>query len=215
MTRRRLLGLIGAGLSLWPVAGCDKQSKWHAIDVSGSSPPLDFTATRANDAKEVTRQDYRGRIVLLYFGYTFCPDVCPTTLVNVDSVLAQLHSGADNVRLLFVTVDPNRDTDAVLAQYVKNFSPQIDGLRGTPDQIAALARRYRIFYSVKPQTKGHPYEVTHSSAIYVFDGTGAARLLIPSLASPDPDIAGTASDLERLIEEKHPPGLMTRILHFV
>ena len=117
--------------------------------------------------------------------------------------------------MLFVTVDPNRDTAPVLATYVKNFAPEIDGLRGTPDQLAALARRYRIVYSVTPETKDHPYEVTHSSAIYVFDATGAARLLVPSLASTTPDIAGTAADLQRLVEATHPPGLLTRLLRLV
>ncbi|MGH8822292.1 MAG: SCO family protein, partial [Rhodoferax sp.] len=139
---------------------------------------------------------------LLYFGYTFCPDVCPATLANLAQILGQLGPDARQVRVLFVTVDPNRDTLAVLAAYVKNFAPQIDGLRGTPDQLASLARRYRLVYSVTPETKTHPYEVTHASAIYVFDRSGAARLLVPSLASATPDIAGIVLDLKRLIAEK-------------
>jgi protein SCO1/2 len=136
-------------------------------------------------------------------------------LSNVDDILKRLGPDAKHVRLLFVTVDPGRDTPSLLAEYVKNFGPRFDGLRGTPDQLAALARRYRLVYSVKPETKDHPYEVTHSAAIYVFDGSGAARLLVPSLASTTPDIAGTAADLRRLVEETHPPGFFTRILRLV
>jgi protein SCO1 len=212
---RRTLGLIGAGAAAVLLAGCSGDTKWHSIDVSNSSPPLQFTMTHAPDGKTVTPADYRGDIVLLYLGYTNCPDVCPTTLANVADILKRLGPEANHVRMLFVTVDPNRDTLPILAQYVKNFAPQIEGLRGTPDQLAALARRYRLLYSVTPATADHPYEVSHSSAIYVFDGTGAARLLIPSLATAKPDLAGTAADLRRLIEEKYPPGLFTRLLRLI
>ncbi len=215
LTRRRAFGLLCAGTVALLLAGCNSGSKWHSVDVSGSSPPLQFTMTRASDGKTVTQADYRNDIVLLYFGYTNCPDFCPTTLANVATTLKRLGPEADHTRMLFVTVDPNRDTLPILAQYVKNFAPQIDGLRGTPDQLVALARRFRILYSVTPETKDHPYEVTHSSAIYVFDGSGVARLLVPSLATTNPDIAGTTADLRRLIEEKYPPSLLTRLLRLV
>jgi protein SCO1 len=206
-TRRRLAGLIATGIGLVLLAGCGSGAKWHAIDVSGNLPPLSFTMIRAEDGKEVTQADYRGKIVLLYFGYTNCPDVCPQTLANIDDILSRAGSAAKKVRVLFVTVDPNRDTDSVLAAYAKNFGPEIVGLRGTPDQLAKLARRYRVVYSVTPAGAGHPYEVTHSSAVYVFDGSGNARLLIASLASTTPDLAGTAADLKRLVVESQPGGV--------
>lgn len=215
MTRRRAGGLLGAALSFSLLGGCDSDEKWHAINVSGSSPPLEFTLARAPGGKEVTQADYRGRITLLYFGYTYCPDICPTTLTNLSDVLKRLGPEAADVRVLFVTVDPTRDTLPVLASYAHAFAPQVQGLRGTPDQLASLARRYRIVYSVSPETKDHPYEVTHSSAIYGFDGSGAARLLIASLATTNPDIAGTADDLRRLVEETRPPSLVTRLLRLV
>jgi protein SCO1 len=110
-----------------------------------------------------------------------------------------------------VTVDPDRDTAPVLAAYVKNFAPQIEGLRGTPDQLAAVAWRYRIAYSVTPETADHPYEVTHSSAIYIFDASGAARLLASALGSPSPDLASTVADLKRPVDETNPPGLLDRL----
>ena len=204
-----------AGLCLALLAGCGDSTKWHSIDVSGSLPPLSLRMIRAADGREVTQADYRGRIVLVYFGYTFCPDVCPTTLSNIAEILTRLGPQAQHIRVLFVTVDPNRDTPAVLAAYVNNFAPQIDGLRGTPDQLAALARRYRVVYSVTPATEDHPYEVAHSSAIYVFDGSGAARLIIASLASTTPDIAGTAADLKHLVDEAHPPSLLARLLQLL
>lgn len=214
LARRQLPMLFVGGLSLALLAGCEKQ-KWTSIDVSGSLPPLAFTMTRVEDGKEVTQADYHGRIVLLYFGYTNCPDVCPTTLSDIGDILKALGPDAEHVRMIFVTVDPNRDTGKALATYVSNFSNRIDGLRGTPDQLAALARRYRVLYSVTPASDGHPYEVTHSPAVYVFDGSGAARLIIASLASTTPHIPGTTADLKRLVEEAHPRNLLERLLAWV
>jgi protein SCO1/2 len=208
--------VAGAGLGIAALAGCDSGQKWHSIDVQGTSPALDFTMTRATDGKLVTQADYRGRIVVLYFGYTYCPDVCPTTLTNIADILKRLGADARHVSVLFVTVDPNRDTPKVLVGYTQFFAPQVQGLRGTPDQLAALARRYRIAYSVTPATKDKPYDVTHSSAVYVFDGSGAARLLVPSLGTTTPDIAGTAADLRKLVGETNPPpGLVARLLRLV
>jgi protein SCO1 len=214
-TRRRAIALMGAGLGAALIGGCQRGDDRSAIDISGNSPPLEFVMTRAADGRRVTEADYRGRIVMLYFGYTFCPDVCPTTLANVADILKQLGPDAERVRLLFVTVDPNRDTLPVLADYVKNFAPEIDGLRGDADELASLARRYRVVYSVTPATGTHPYEVTHGSAIYVFDATGAARLLISSLATTGVDVAGVTADLRRLIEGAHPPGLLARLMQFI
>jgi protein SCO1 len=203
LARRHLGGLIGALLGSFLLGGFDSGAKWRAsIDVSGNALPLAFESTRASDGKEVTEADYRGRIVVLYFGYTNCPDLCPITLTNIARVLGRLGADAAPVRVLFVTVDPNRDTLSVLRQYVERFGPQIDGLRGTPDQLAELAGRYHAAYSVTPATKDHPYEVTHSAVIYVFDGSGAARLLIPSLANAKPDFAGTTADMRRVIDGK-------------
>ena len=213
--RRRALALTVAALGAALVGGCRSGDSRSAIDISGNSPPLEFTLTRASDGKRVTEADYRGDIVMLYFGYTFCPDVCPTTLANVADILKRLGPDAERVRLLFVTVDPDRDTLPVLADYVKSFAPRSTDCAAIPDQIAALARRYRIAYSVTPATATHPYEVTHGSAIYVFDATGAARLLIPSLGSTAGDIAGVTADLRRLVEHDNSPGLFARLMQFI
>jgi protein SCO1 len=213
-SRRYVLGLVPSCAAALTLAGCT-ESKFHAVDITGGLPGLDFNLTRAGDGKKVTQADYRGQVALLYFGYTFCPDICPTTLLNVRDVMKRLGRDARHVRVLFVTVDPNRDTPEILADYVKNFGPNVEGLRGTADELASLARRYRFVYSVKPATKDHPYEVSHSSTIYVFDANGASRLLVSSLATSQADISGTAADLERLVNEAHPPSLLTRIENLV
>ena len=214
LTRRQLAQMAALG-ALGLLGGCDRGAHWHSIDVSDSSPSLKFAMTRVSDGKPVTEADYRGDVVLLYFGYTFCPDICPTTLSNLDDILGRLGAAAKRLRVLFVTVDPHRDTLPVLAAYVRNFGPEVVGLRGTPDQLADLARRYRIVYSVRPADAQRPYEVTHSSAIYVFDRTGAARLLVPSLASSAPDIAGTTEDLRHLVDNPPRPGFWARLMRRV
>lgn len=214
-TIRRRGMLFAAGLALALLAGCGQRATWHAVDVSGSLPPLSFAMTRTEDGKQVTQADYRGMTVLLYFGYTNCPDVCPTTLSEVHDILTRLGPDARHARMLFVTVDPDRDTAPLLAAYVKNFGTKIDELRGTPDELADMARRYRVEYSVTPASRNHPYEVTHSSAIFVFDGSGAARLIVASLSSTTPDIAGTTADLKRLVEEGHPPALLARLERWI
>lgn len=141
-------------------------------------------------------KDFAGRYMLVYFGYTNCPDICPTTLANLSQTLTRLGPDAKKVRVLFVTVDPDRDTPAVLKAYVNAFSPEMDGLRGTKNAIAALARRYRVAYSVKKPTKTHPYEVMHSAAVFFFDETGKARLV--TLTTDD--TAAVAADIERLLK---------------
>ncbi len=178
------------------VAACSDHAGWHATDITGAMPPLALSMTRANDGHPVSARDYRGKITLLYFGYTHCPDICPTTLANLSDMLQQLGSRADGVRVLFVTVDPARDTDAVMHDYVKAFAPQIDGLIGSDDALVALARRYRVAYGVTPPSGKNPYTVMHSDAVFFFDRTGRARLV----ATSTDDASGLTSDVRRLLD---------------
>jgi protein SCO1/2 len=212
-TRRKALLL--AGMGVWVAVSSRPARAWHATDLSGSLPTLDFTLTRASDGRHVTAADYRGKIILLYFGYTFCPDVCPTTLLNISQVLKRLGPLADDIRVLFVTIDPVRDTLDVLRQYTQSFAPQVVGLRGTADQLAALARRYRVAYSVKTVGENQSYEVTHSTATYAFDRNGAARLLISDLANAKVDLKADTEDLRALIQEKGRPSVWQRLLHMI
>jgi len=213
--RRRFLLTLAAGAAALPIAGCDRKTAWHETDISGSLPNLAFAMTDASTDAPVTAANFRGKVTLLYFGYTQCPDYCPTTLTNLAAVLHNLGKQADQVRVLFVTVDPNRDSLPILKQYAALFAPQIVGLRGTPDALASLARRYRVAYSVTPAHDGHPYQVTHSAIVFVFDQGGDARLIVDSMATQRPDISGTTADLRRLIMDYRPPGLLGRIERIV
>ena len=178
----RITALLFAMLAL---LGCSKPA-WHMTDISGAMPKLDFHMTA--NGKPVTAADFKGKVVALYFGYSHCPDVCPATLANLTDMAAKVNS--PDVAILFVTVDPERDTDAALSDYAKAFSPQVVGLRGSDNQLAALARTYRVAYTVK---KGPPYEVMHSNAVFFFDKDGRARLVTTDTS----DVAAMADDVKR------------------
>lgn len=191
--------ILAAGLLAALLTMGSEAKAWNSTDMTGALPSLDFTMTRASDGKAVTSADFKGKVVLLYFGYTFCPDVCPTTLLDIATMLKTLGKDADDVRVLFVTVDPDRDTLPLLRSYTGAFAPQVIGLRGTSDQLATLAKRYRVAYSVQPAKDGNPPEVTHGSAVYVFDRNGAIRLLFTGLAVPNAKLAGMTADLRQLV----------------
>jgi protein SCO1/2 len=124
--------------------------------------------------KTVTDRDFRGRYLLVYFGYTFCPDVCPTTLNQMADALDALGSKGAEVQPLFITVDPKRDTPQVIGQYVANFSPRLVGLTGTPEEIAKVAREYRVYYAIhKNAEQPADYTVDHSSILYLMSPSGA------------------------------------------
>jgi protein SCO1/2 len=192
----RRLFLLAAALLL---TSCRHDLSQQDVDVAGIVPPLAISMQDVTTNQPVTAETFRGHVTLLYFGYTNCPDVCPATLYNVDKILRALGPDGTNVKFLFVTVDPDRDTPAILAQYTALFGPQIEGLRGTPDQLFNLARRYRVVFSVTKPTPTTQYAVTHSAAIYVFNATGQAQFLIAGLDTPNPDITGITADLRDVI----------------
>jgi len=190
-----------AGLSVillaLALAACSPRDEhWHATDIAGAMPPLAFRMQRANDGTTVTEDSYRGYVVALYFGYTHCPDICTATLANLSDALGRLGARARDVRVLFVTVDPDRDTIAQLRDYVRAFAPQVDGLRGDDNALAALARRYRVAYGIEKPPRGNDYSVMHSDAVFFFGRDGRARLV----ATSTEDVAGVASDLRRLTQ---------------
>src|SRR5258708_2337160 len=147
----------------------------HAFaEAPSAAPPTaaggPFALTAA-DGRAVTDQTYRGKWLLVYFGYTHCPDVCPTTLSEMAAALQHLGPLADRVQPLFITLDPRRDTQAVLAEYVTAFDARIVGLTGTPQQIAAAARSYQVFYERVDRDDGD-YLIDHSSYLYVMNPDG-------------------------------------------
>lgn len=136
-----------------------------------------------SDGKTVTDRTYRGKLLLVYFGYTYCPDVCPTTLNNVAQALIQLGQQANAVTPLFITVDPQRDTPQLIGQYVKSFDPRIVGLTGSDAQIAAVVKEYRVYAAAQPPDKTGNYLVDHSSFLYLMDRNGKFAKVLPGSLS--------------------------------
>jgi len=197
------------------LSGCNHDLSAQDVSIAGMVPPLAFNMQDVNSGEPVSAADFRGKITLLYFGYTNCPDVCPATLYNVDKILRRLGKLGAQVNFLFVTVDPDRDTPAALAQYAGLFGPNITGLRGNADQLFSLARRYRVVFSVTKPSGSTPYEVTHSAAVYVFDAKGQAQFLIAGLDSVNPDIPGITADLRNIIQAQAPVSWLERLENLI
>ena len=155
--------LLGTGTILWMTGTNPVKSM-----VGGPFALVD------GDGKKVTDQDFRGKYMLVYFGYTFCPDVCPTSLNTVSDALDKLGPKADRIQPLFITVDPSRDTPAVVKQYAAAFGPRIQGLTGTPAQIEAVGKTYRVYYKENRTSGGsNDYTMDHSSVLYLMGPDGA------------------------------------------
>lgn len=179
------------------LGACSNAPDWKLRDVSLLVPSLSFTLTR-DTGKTVTADDFRGKIVLLFFGYTHCPDVCPTTLTQLSGIVNSLGEKADQVQILFVSVDPERDSVAGLKEYAAAFSPHIVGLRPSTEELTSLAKKYRVSYTPFAADGQGNYEVSHSSGVFIFDRQGKARLV--AIAS-DP-AESILADLKKLIDEK-------------
>ncbi|WP_198374327.1 SCO family protein [Neoroseomonas rubea] len=156
-----------------------------------------FTLTD-HTGRAVTERDFAGRAVLLYFGYTYCPDVCPTELGTIAAALDAMGPAGERVTPVFVTIDPERDTQAALADYVSRFHPRMVGLTGTAEQIAQAARAYRVYYAkVRPRDLGD-YLMDHSSFIYFVGPDGRVRSLFRPETTPEAIAAAVAAQLRAL-----------------
>jgi len=146
------------------------------------------------NGRQVTDRDFRGKYMLIYFGYTFCPDVCPTTLTDMADALDRLGPKADRLQPLFITIDPKRDTPAVVKQYAAAFSPRLIGLTGSPEQIAQVANAYRVYYAEHRTGPGPgDYTMDHSSILYLMGPDG--RFIAPIRA--DETAADMAADIAK------------------
>jgi protein SCO1/2 len=195
-TRSRRPAILALMALFAAFAACHRQPPWALRNVSGIIAPLEFHLTD-NHGRAVTATDYRGLVTLVYFGYTHCPDICPATLGKLALVMRDLGADAEKVRVLFITVDPPRDTVPVLNQYVTAFGPQFVGLRGNDHELQDITRRYRVAYNRQAPDAHGNYAVAHSSAVFVFDQFGKARLL----ADSDAKASQFVQDVKRLIRE--------------
>jgi protein SCO1/2 len=188
VVRFALLTVVSVAL-----AACQPQ-KFNSVDITGSSIGPDFSLA---DHTGTTRKlgDFRGKVVVLFFGFMNCPDVCQTTLSDMAEVKKKLGRDGDRVQVIFVSLDPERDTAALLAQYVPAFDPTFLGLRGSLEETAAVAKDFKIFYQKVPGTDTTQYTLDHTAASFVFDREGRVRLFVRYGMGPDL----IAADIKRLL----------------
>jgi protein SCO1/2 len=176
--------------------GCQPAPEFHATNVTGATWGRDFSLTDHRGQRR-SLADFRGKAVVLFFGYTQCPDVCPTNLSTLREVMEKLGPESARVQMLFMTVDPERDTQALLAEYVPAFHPQFLGLYGDAAATAATAKEFRVFYAKQPGNTPTSYTIDHGAGSYVFDPAGRLRLYVKHGES----VERIAADLRRLLAE--------------
>lgn len=177
-TRRFVLRAGVAAVAASLLAACERAPiyQFEASDISQASPLgedlslTDFTGTPR------TLKDFQGKAVVVFFGFIQCPDVCPTTLAELAQVVNALGPDGERVQVLFVTVDPERDTPAIVRDYVTQFDPRFLGLVGSPEDLARTAKSFKVFYSKVPSKTDDSYTMDHSAGLYVFDPKGKVRL---------------------------------------
>ncbi len=182
-----------AALCTVVLAACSPPS-FKSVDITGAPYARDFNLTSHTGARR-TLADFKGRVVVVFFGYTQCPDVCPTTLADLAEVKKRLGASGEKLKVIFITVDPERDTRELLAQYVPGFDPGFEGLLGTPDEVAATAKEFKVFYQKVAGKTPTSYTMDHTAGAYVFDREGRVRLFIRH-GTPVDDIV---ADLKQLL----------------
>ncbi|RYY56500.1 MAG: SCO family protein [Comamonadaceae bacterium] len=189
--RHHLLLLAGSAV----LAACgEKKPQFSAVDLTGADYARDFSLPDA-DGKVRTLKDFRGKAVVVFFGYTQCPDVCPTTLAEIAQAKKLLGPDGDKVQGVFITVDPERDTPELLKAYMANFGPDFVALRGTPEQVAALAKDYKVYFKKVEGKAPGSYTMDHSAASFVYDPQGRLRLYTRYGSGPQ----ALAGDLRQLL----------------
>ncbi|MDY0329431.1 MAG: SCO family protein [Thiomonas sp.] len=171
---RRTL-VVSAALAPLALAACSKPYAFHGVDITGVPYASGFDLTDF-DGRRRTLADFKGKVVVMYFGYTQCPDICPASMQVVAQAMDDLGDKARDVQFLFVTVDPQRDTPEILKAYVTHFNPTFLALTGTPEQIAQTAKDFKVYYKKVPGKTPGSYTMDHTAGFYVFDPQGKIRL---------------------------------------
>ncbi|MBK9441471.1 MAG: SCO family protein [Comamonadaceae bacterium] len=201
MNKRNALKTIVAS-AIWTgaigqfVACSDGGMKFTAIDITGAEYARDFALTDHNGQAR-TLKDFQGKIVMMFFGYTQCPDVCPTSMVEMATIKKLLAKDGDRLQGLFVTIDPDRDKAEMLKAYMENFDPTFLALLPAPDKLAALAKDYKVYYKKVDGPTPTSYTMDHTAGSYVYDTKGKLRLFTRYGTKPEL----TAADIQQLLKQ--------------
>lgn len=194
MTRWRVAAVALTAFALASCQPAPPPPAFQATDITGAEFARDFRLTD-HHGQTRTLADFRGKVVAVFFGYTHCPDVCPTTLSDFAAALQQLGPQAARVQVIFVTVDPERDTPELLREFVPAFNPSFLGMYGDAETLRRLARDYKVVYQKTAVKAADDYLIDHSAGTYVYDPQGRLRLLMPYGSTPD----AIAQDLKTLL----------------
>ena len=194
----RLTGALTLSLAAM-LGGCDRASapSFKGIDITGADYARELSLTDP-DGKRRSLAEFKGRAVVVFFGFTQCPDVCPTTMVELAAVKKQLGADGERVQGIFVTVDPERDTPELLKAYVDNFGAGFIALRGTPEETLAVAKHFKVFYAKVPGKTEGSYTIDHTAVSFVFDPQVRVRLFTRHGTGPE----ALAQDLKVLLDGK-------------
>lgn len=198
LNRRALLGAAAAACAVPLLAGCDRRQTpepFHSVDMTGAQYAQRLQLPDA-DGRMRSLDDFKGKVIVVFFGYVHCPDVCPVTMGELSQVKKQLGADGDRVQGVFVTVDPARDTPDLLKSYVTAFDPSFVALRGSKEQTDAATREFRVFVEQVPGKKPGEYTVNHVAGSFIFDAQGRIRLFT-RYGMPQPELA---ADLRRLVQ---------------
>ncbi len=197
LLRHRVFIFLLLFSALIALSACSGGSKpaFKGSDISGTNLGQDMAMQDSSGAIR-TLQDYKGKVVIAFFGFTQCPDVCPTAMAELAQVMNLVGDNAKNVQVILLSVDPERDTPAIIGEYAKAFHPDFVGLTGSADQLAKTAKSFKAYYAKAPGVSPDQYSMDHSSSFYMFDAQGEARVLIRGDA-PAQDIA---HDVDQLLK---------------
>ena len=195
MKTKILLGTIAIILGLATGIYFFRPHTFHGTVIQSPETSYDFTLTGGNG--DVSLSDFRGKLVLIYFGYTFCPDICPATLGNVNQALKEIGAKAEDVQLIMVSLDPQRDTPEKLEQYVAHFNPAFIGITGTQEQVDTVTSLYGIFYEKKEGSEATSYLIDHTATLMVIDREGYLKLVFPFGVTADE----IADDLKYMLRQ--------------
>lgn len=196
MKRRAAFHVLAAVAASCLLAACSPQKPaFNAIDITGATYAQDFALP--DTSGQVRRiQDFKGKVVVVFFGYTQCPDACPTTMAELAEVKRQLGADGDKLQGVFVSIDPERDTPAVLKAYMENFDPSFIALTTTPDKLVTVARDYKVYYKKVDGKTPTSYTMDHSVGSYIYDPQGRVRLYTRNGAGTQ----ALAADLRALLQ---------------
>lgn len=199
-----LLAVGAVSLLAWPLSGCDQKNnplvpqlaKFKGVDISGADYARGLSLPDPTGRMR-TLTEFRGKVVVVFFGFTQCPDVCPTTMAELAEIRRRLGPAGDRLQGIFVSVDPERDTDAVLGPYIKAMDPSFVALRGSVAQVTQAAKEFKVFFQKVPSADGMGYTIDHTAGSFVFDPQGKIRVFARYGMGIDPLLA----DIKALLAE--------------